>query len=247
MDYSASWQAWARRNYGDPAVAETAYKAAMAASSVNPDSSHAAVLGHRAAVAMGGEYRCRPDRTGMAITVCVLLFLMFVPATLLGVSSNPSLGGYLFLAGSVLVPGLAFAALLLVRRNACFFVDVGVAGRRNWRGKVVASVSRSQITSMSLRSGSWADVMSSGEAEESTLRVTTRGAEIPTTGLYFWTDDHIREFIAVARLAAASQDYSNFPYFVSSQPELVPNPQPRTLTSPAAVPSSTSTVTFGQV
>ena len=81
-------------HYSDPQVAAAAADAAMSAIESDSIPEVAAIDGHRAAINQGGEYRCRPDRTGAAIAVCVLLALLFVPATLFGLSNNPSLGRF---------------------------------------------------------------------------------------------------------------------------------------------------------
>ncbi len=154
MDHRTSWEAWARRQYRDPALADVAGRAAMSASAGGSDSYSAAVIGHRAAVAAGAEYRYRPDRTGMAIAVCVVLFLMFTPASLIGLGVNPGLAGYLFLAGSLILPSLAVFGLVLVRRNACFFVRADVAGRRDWLGNEVAAAARPQAV-LPMKGTSW--------------------------------------------------------------------------------------------
>jgi len=201
MDYRASWQAWAQRHYDDPSVSSAAYQAAIASSARSASQQDAVVAGHRAAVAAGGEYICRPDRAGMAILLCMLLFMLFAPATLVGLSVNPVLGGFAFLAGSVALPVLAVVGLIQVRKNSCFFVNRWQVGRRNWRGKVVASVAREGVASVDVESPGWDSVLLSEEPEEPTVSVSGIGDQtlIPTTGIYWWSVSRIREFAAVAK------------------------------------------------
>jgi hypothetical protein len=200
MDYRASWQEWAKKNYGDGADASTAAEAAIGASARGAAQREATIAAHRAVVAAGGEYVCRPDRAGMAIAICVVVSTMLVLATLFGLAANPVLAGYLFLAGSIALPVLGVAGLVQVRKNSCFFVTRYFVGRRNWRGKVVASVAREGVSSVAVRAPARDSVVLWDQHEEPSVLVTGRGGEplIPLTQTYWWSVARIREFAAVA-------------------------------------------------
>lgn len=197
-EFEASWLRWASKHYEDPTVAQVVASAAYAATRQGISPQAATIVGHRAAVAAGGEYVCRPDRAGIAIAVCVLVFLMFVPASLAGLTVNPGLGGYLFLAGSLALPALAVAGLVMVRRNSCFFVNWKTVGRRNWRGQVVMDVYRRNVTGASVRSGE-ANTLWTEEPDESTLSINLPGGVQQITALYWWSNARAAEFAAVAR------------------------------------------------
>jgi hypothetical protein len=196
MDYRTSWEAWAGKVYDDPAVASAASSAAIAASSAGAGQWTAAIAAHRAAIRAGGEYVCRPDRAGLAIGICVVIFLLFVPATLAGLSVNPAPGGYVFLAGSIALPVLAVAGLVKVRRHSCFFVDRFYVGRRNWRGKVVASVAREGLAPVQVEmdEDSWSDLLLEGEPHEPAVRLGSSSVQS-----FWWSADRIRELATVAK------------------------------------------------
>ena len=195
MDYRASWEAWARRNYDGQAVASAAAAAAIAASAAGVSQWNVAIAAHRAAVRAGGEYVCRPDRAGLAIGICVAVFLLFVPATLGGLAVNPGPAGYLFLAGSIALPVLAIVGLIKTRRNSRLFVDRFYVGRRDWRGKVVTSVAREGASvQIEVDADAWSDLMSEGETHEPV--VTIGSSRVQT---FWWSAARIREFAAVAR------------------------------------------------
>lgn|GEM_PF-4987014 len=198
-DYETSWRKWAAAQYPDLAAANVAAEAAIAAARAMTPVESIRVAAHRAAVDAGAEYRCRPDRAGMAIALCVLLFAIFVPATLSGLSINPAVGGYLFLAGSILLPVLGVVGLVMVRKNSCFFVNREMVGRRSWRGSQVAAVPRAGLRSVNLRAGSWAKTVLGDEPDEATVEIVGDHASIPTTDLYWWSNARIRELAQVAR------------------------------------------------
>lgn len=201
MDYRASWEAWARKNYDDPAVVSAASAAAVAASAAGAAQWDAAIAAHRAAIRAGGEYVCRPDRAGLAIGLCVVLFLLLVPAALAGLTVNPGLAGYVFLAGSIALPVLAVVGIVQVRRHSCFFVDRFHVGRRDWRGKTAVSVAREAITSVRVDTPALEDALLSNEADETSVEIRGRGGEplIPMTDTYWWSAARTREFAAVAK------------------------------------------------
>lgn len=201
MYYRASWEAWAQKLYPLPVAARAAAQAAIAADASGAGQWNATIAGHRAAVNAGDEYVCKPDRAGLLVVVSVLVFMLFAPASLLGLTVNPALGGFLFLAGSVILPALGVVGAAGVRRNACFFVTREILGRRDWRGRVVASVPRTMVESVTLHTGDWQTVLLTDEGpQESTLVVRTHGAPFPTTALYWWSNARVREFAAVAKL-----------------------------------------------
>ena len=197
-DKRASWEAWAREKYSDPTISAVATEAAIAASDEGRSESDSSILGHRAAMDAGGEYRCRPNRTGAAIVVCALFGLLLVPATLAGLSTNPAPAGYLFLAIVGGGPTLGVIGLILVRRNSCFFATKDVVGRRNWAGKIVASAPRARLRSLGLRSGSWANVYSFeslaiGEMPDDSTAAFL-GVNIEPTRLLWWSDARFRDY-----------------------------------------------------
>jgi hypothetical protein len=203
-DYRRLWVTWARTNYSDPQVAAAAVDAAMSAIEHGSIPNAAAIEGHEAAISAGGEYRCRPDRTGAAMAVCVLVALLFIPATLAGLSVNPALGGYVFLAVVGGGPVVAFLGILQIRRNACFFVNRRELGRRGWRGNLVFSAARSDVSFIRLRSGSWAAAMFQRGGDDSNATLVMSGDRSESTDLYWWTDGHFKEFARVAGLPVRS-------------------------------------------
>ena len=199
MDYRASWEAWAQKQYPLPVGARAAAHAAIVADESGAGQWNASIAGHRAAVAAGDEYVCKPDRAGIAIALVCILFLMFVPASLAGLSVNPAVGGFLFLAGAIVLPVLGFLGLLRVRRNSCLFVNREIVGRRDWRGRTVAAAPRTMVTSVDIQQGSWDRVMLDDEPDEATMTVQAGRASIPTTEMFWWSNARMREFAAVAK------------------------------------------------
>ena len=205
-DFEASWRKWAAMQYSDPAIAGAAATAGFDATRRGVPAQQAAVVGHRAAVAAGGEYVCRPDLTGIAIVTIVLVFLLLVPATIAGLTVNPGFSGYLFLAAAVLVPGAALAGVLLVRKNSCFFVDRWSVGRRDWRGRVVMTVAREGVAGAEVERGSWStaffgeeQTQSGGHPDESKVAITLRSGDRSVTPLFWWSSGRAAELVAVAR------------------------------------------------
>lgn len=197
-DYRQLWVTWARSIYHEPEVASAAAKAALSAIDEGWIPSAAALRGHKAAVDAGGEYRCRPNRTAKAIVVCLLVAAMFIPAILSGISVNPSPAGYVFLAIMGGGPLLGVVALALVRLNSCFFVTRETIGRRNFLRRVVLSGHRSSSGRITVRGGGWTKALLTNEPDDSEVQIEMPGLTPSRTGLYWWTDDRIREFAAVA-------------------------------------------------
>ena len=203
--YRGLWQTWARSNYPEAPAAGAAVNAALAAIKNGSPPTVAAVHGHQAAIAAGGEYRCRPDRTGKAVLVCFLFAAMFIPAVLVGLSSNSSFWGYVSLAVLGGGPVLGIVGLVLVRTNSYFFVNRRRVGRRSWLGRVVAAIPRSKVIAVDIRKGSWKNVYTirsllSGEymPDDSTMQVRVAGGftRLHTT-LYWWTDERLNELSRV--------------------------------------------------
>jgi len=204
-DYEASWREWAAKQYADAAIAAAAADGAIAASRKGVAADAAAVAGHRAAVRAGGEYTCRPDRTGLAMAIVVILFAMLVPATLAGRSSNPAAAGFVFLAAAVLLPAGAFVVLVMARRNSCLFVNRWSVGRRDWRGRVVMTIAREGVSGAGVDRGSWTVAMigdegqPGGHPDESQLAITMQSGQVLKTNLTLWTNTRAAEFAAVAK------------------------------------------------
>ncbi|HET7466707.1 MAG TPA: hypothetical protein VFL29_08565 [Candidatus Dormibacteraeota bacterium] len=199
MDYRASWEAWAEKEYLLPVAARAAAQAAIAAAASGAGSWNARIAGHRAAVAAGDEYVCKPDHVGIAIALVVVLFFMLVPATLAGLSVNPAVGGFLMLAAAVALPVLGVFALLRVKRNSCFFVNREIVGRRDWRGRTMAAAPRSMVTSVDVRQGSWDRVLLDDEPQETVVEVQAGRASMRATSTVWWSNSRMKEFAAVAK------------------------------------------------
>ena len=197
-DYRTSWRQWARKNYEDAVTADIAAQAAITAIEEGGSQADAARRGHLAAIDSGAEYICRPDRVGMALAACILFGAMFIPAATIGAISYPSLEIYALLMGFVAVFALAIIGLLMVRKNSCFFVARNTAGRRNWRGHVVSSVSRIGHVSVDIHRGRPIRPLMYDEPDESTVSVSSDGrGSILSTALYWWTSPRIGEFALV--------------------------------------------------
>lgn len=199
MEHRASWEAWAQKQYPLPVAARAAAHAAIVADESGAGQWKAAIAGHRAAVAAGDEYVCKPDRVGIVIAVVCILFLMLVPASLAGLSVNPAIGGFLFLAGAIVLPLLGLLALLQVGKNSCLFVNREIVGRRDWRGRTAAAAPRSMVTSVDIQQGGWDRVLLDDEPDETTLTVQAGRASMPTTETFWWSNTRVKEFAAVAK------------------------------------------------
>lgn len=202
-DQRTSWENWARRYYSEPTIAAGAAAAAIGGVEKGASAKDARILGHRAAVDAGGEYRCRSDRAAPTMALCVLLVLFFVPASLIGLSANPAPAGFVFLAVSGAAPVLAFICLQRVRESSCFFVSQIAVGRCDWQGKVVFSELRSKVTSVRLQSGSlWPGMFMRG-GRSSTATMAISGGRLVSTDLDWWTDARFKEFTRVAGIAVS--------------------------------------------
>jgi len=130
---------------------------------------------------------------------------MFIPATLIGLSSNPSVGGYIFLAVMGGGPLFGMIAIVLVTLNSYFFVTRQTVGRRSWLGRVATAIPRSKVTGVDIRKGSWRNVYNASSLllgeympDDSTMQLdVTSGPNIPRTTLYWWTDDRLEELSRV--------------------------------------------------
>jgi len=142
---SARWEAWARKLYPDPGVAGAAANAAAVASAEGAGRAASEVRGHQAAVAAGGEYRCRADNTIKAIGIAVSCFVWFGGTGLAGFLGQPSFIGFAFLAAAVAIPILAIWFLIGVHRNSSFLVTKTEIRKHNWRGKLSYSNRRSNL------------------------------------------------------------------------------------------------------
>ena len=200
-EYRASWQAWARRNYSDQAIAASAAQAAIAAVEAGTSPRDASIRGHQAAIDAGGEYQCRPDKVGMALIACILLGAMFVPATLVGASKG-STADYIVPAVVIGLFGAGVAGLVMVRRNSRFFATRSTAGRRDWRGQVVSSIPRGEPISFHLRRGKPVRPLTYDEPDDSEVDFSTQGGAILPTTVYWWSDERITEFALVLGAAA---------------------------------------------
>ncbi|HSS60424.1 MAG TPA: hypothetical protein VLK30_03085 [Candidatus Limnocylindrales bacterium] len=204
-EYRDTLVKWAQGIYSNPEIAAVAASEAWSGIQAGNLPGTAEIQAHRAAVKAGGEYRCRPDRVGKAIVVCVLIAALFVPATLMGLSVNPSLAGYAFVTVAGGLPFLGLIGLVMVRLNSCFFVTEGTVGRRNWVGRVAAKAPRSHLQYVSFKAGSWARVYGSWNREfegpdDSKMSVIGTKASLSEVSLIWWSNGRIRQFIEVLGL-----------------------------------------------
>jgi hypothetical protein len=140
---------WAKRNYHNALVASAAANAAAAAVGSGSNAADAAISGHCAAVIAGGEYRCRPDRTGIWIALWIVLGAAFGSMGALGLAfRGPTLDGLEVLVLLTIGPAVGLVSMLLVRRNSGYYLTANTLKRLTWLGKVAASFPRSEVRGM---------------------------------------------------------------------------------------------------